>query len=411
MKVAQINMTPVGSTGKIMRQIAITARETGIEAHSFTTEIFSVHERAPRLDEENLHYFGSFFENMLHSYLGKLLGLTGYFSYFGTLGLIRELKKISPDIVHLHNLHNFCINLPLLFRYLKKSDVKVIWTLHDCWAFTGHCPYFDMFGCDRWKTGCFKCGQLRGYPKSYLDTSRMMYKAKRKMFTSLENLTLVTPSEWLAGLVRESFLKDFPVKVINNGIDLSVFKLTESGFRKKHNLENKKLVLAVSFGWSRRKGLDVLLELAKRLPENYRLCLVGTNKELDKTLPHNVISIHRTNNQEELAEIYSAADVFVTPTREDNFPTVNLEALACGTPVITFRTGGSPECIDSTCGSVVEKDDIDAMEKEIIRICEETPFGERACLERAQQFKMENKFKEYIDLYENCSHNTEFNLH
>ncbi len=399
MKVAQINMTPVGSTGKIMRQITITARETGIEAHSFTAEIFSVHERAPRLDEENLHYFGSFFENMLHSYLGKLLGLNGYFSYFGTLGLIRKLKKISPDIVHLHNLHNFCINLPLLFRYLKKSGINVIWTLHDCWAFTGHCPHFDMFGCDRWKTGCFKCGQLRGYPKSYLDTSKMIYNAKKKMFTSLKNLTLVTPSEWLAELVRESFLKNFPVKVINNGIDLSVFKPTESDFREKHGLENKKLVLAVSFGWGARKGLDVLLELAARLPKNYALVLVGTNDALDKALPDNVLSIHRTNNQAELAEIYSAADVFVNATREETLGLVNIEALACGTPVITFRTGGSPECIDPSCGSVVEKNDIDAMEKEIIRICEETPYSKEACLRRAEHFKIQERFDEYIGLY------------
>ena len=399
MKVVQINMTPNGSTGKIMRQITSTARAAGIEAYSFTTEIFSVKKKAPRVDEENLHYFGSFFENMLHNYLGKLLGLNGYFSYFGTLGLIRELKKISPDIVHLHNLHNFCINLPLLFRYLKKNNIKVVWTLHDCWAFTGHCPHFDMCGCDKWKSGCFKCGQLRGYPKSYLNTSKTMYNAKRKMFTSLENLTLVTPSEWLAGLVRESFLKDLPIKVINNGIDLSVFKPTPSDFRKKFGLEDKKLVLAVSFGWGKRKGLDALLELARRLPENYTLCLVGTNEELDKTLPGNIISIHRTNNQKELAEIYSAADVFVTPTREDNFPTVNLEALACGTPVVTFRTGGSPECIDLTCGSVVGKDDIDAMEKEIIRICEEVPYSKEACLKRSERFSMQERFDEYIGLY------------
>ncbi len=399
MRIAQINMTPFGSTGKIMLQIAETARKSGFEAHSFTTEVYTTKHRDKPSSAENLSYYGSFYDNMIHNYLGKLLGKNGFFSYFGTRHLIKMLTAFSPDVVHLHNLHAHCINFPLLFKYLKKSGVKVVWTLHDCWTFTGHCPHFDMFGCDKWKTGCCKCGQTRQYPKSYIDTSKSMYLKKKRMFTSVKDMILVTPSQWLAELVKESYLKDFTVKVIHNGIDTSVFKPTESDFRERHNLKDKKVVLGVAFGWSARKGLDVILKLAQNLPDDYRIVLVGTTDELDKSLPDSIVSIHRTNNQKELAEIYSAADVFVNPTREEVFGLVNIESLACGTPVVTFKTGGSPESVDKTCGSVVEKEDIDGLEREIMRICYQKPYSEAACITRAKNFKMQEKFDEYVQLY------------
>ena len=400
MRIAQINMTPFGSTGRIMLQIAETARKSGMDAHCYTTELYSKKRRKTMSSDEFLSYYGSYYNNMIHNYVGKLLGKNGCLSYFGTRQLVKMLKEFSPDVVHLHNLHNYCINLPLLFRYLKKSNVKVVWTLHDCWTFTGHCPHFDMLGCDKWKTGCYKCGQLRQYPKSYVDTSKSMYRKKKQMFTSVENMILVTPSQWLAELVKESYLKDFTVKVIHNGIDTSVFKPTESDFRKKHNLQDKKIVLAVAFGWGVKKGLDVILKLSEKLSDDYRMVLVGTNDELDKSLPDNIVSIHRTNNQNELAEIYSASDVFINATREDTFPTVNIEALACGTPVITFKTGGSPESLDETCGSVVEKEDVDGLKKEIVRICSQKPYSEEACVLRGKKFVMQDKFREYVQLYE-----------
>ena len=214
-------------------------------------------------------------------------------------------------------------------------------------------------------------------------------------------MTIVTPSEWLASLVKESYLKDYPVKVINNGIDLNIFKPTESDFIKKYALENKYIVLGVAFGWGRRKGLDVFIELAKRLDEEkYKIVLAGTDDNVDKLLPDNIISIHRTQNQTELAEIYTAADVFANPTREENYPTVNMEALACGTPVVTFNTGGSPEMLDETCGAAVAKDDNDAMYNEIIRICEKKPYSMEACIKKAKGFDKNEKFGEYIRLYE-----------
>jgi glycosyltransferase involved in cell wall biosynthesis len=226
-----------------------------------------------------------------------------------------------------------------------------------------------------------------------------MWNLKRRWFTGIENMTIVTPSQWLADLVKQSYLKNYPVNVINNGIDLAVFKPTESDFRNRHGLVGKKVVLGVAFGWGERKGLDVFVELSKRLPEDYRIVLVGTNSILDESLPADIVSIHKTQNQTELAEIYTAADVFANPTREEVLGLVNVESLACGTPVVTFKTGGSPECIDETCGSVVPCDDIDAMEKEIRRICEETPYSKDACLVRAQSFDMNERFEEYVKLY------------
>lgn len=399
MRVAQINMVHNGSTGKIMLQIADVARKNGDVVKTYSPVRFSRGKKQslPEIDEHL--YWGTRAESCFHYYVGTLLGKNGMFSKIGTRQLVKDLEKFNPDIIHLHNLHAYCINLPMLFNYIKKTKVKVIWTLHDCWTFTGHCPHFVIAKCDRWKTGCHHCPQPRVYPKLYIDTSKKMYDLKKEWFCGVENMTIVTPSQWLSDLVKQSFLKDYPVKVINNGIDLSIFKPTESDFKKKYGLENQKVVLGVAFDWGYRKGLDVFVELAKRIPEGYKIVLVGTNDAIDSQLPDNIILIHQTNNQIELAEIYSAADLFVNPTREENYPTVNMEALACGTPVLTFRTGGSPEIIDKTCGSVVEVDDVDATEKEIVRICEDKPYSKEACLERAKSFNMNDRFEEYVELY------------
>ena len=401
MRIAIINMIPYGSTGKIMLQLADVARNNGFNVKTYSTKPFDKKAKKVVSDLKDHFEWGSVAENKRHYYLGSLLGRNGCFSHRGTRQLIKDLEKFSPDIVHLHNLHKFCINLPILFKYLKKKNLKIFWTLHDCWAFTGQCPYFDMVGCEKWKTGCYKCAQLKSYPKSYIDRSKSMYKLKQKWFNGAKDLTIVTPSNWLYELVKQSFLKDYPVKVINNGINLSVFKPTQSEFRGKYGIgDNKFVLLGVAFGWGERKGLDVFIELSERLSDDFQIVLVGTDDNVDKQLPKNIISIHRTQNQSELVEIYSSADLFVNPTREDNFPTVNIESLACGTPVITFRTGGSPEIIDETCGCVVDKNNVNAMEKEIIRIKEEKPYSKEACLKRANNFDMNEKFAEYVKLYE-----------
>ena len=408
MKIVEINTVTNGSTGKIMLQIANCVNQTGGEAYTFSTNVFS--SRYHRLPEPPVNhcYYGTFFENAIHFVLGRYFGLNGLGSCFSTYRLIRKIKQIQPKVIHLHNLHAYCINLWILLNYLKKNDTPVILTLHDCWAFTGQCSYFNMVKCEKWKTGCHDCVQHNNaYPVSAIDSSCMMWKLKKKWFSGLNRLIIVTPSKWLADLVEQSFLKDYPVKVINNGINLSIFKPLESDFRKKYNCEAKFLILGVAFNWGVRKGLDIFIELACRLGAQYQIVLVGTDKNVDINLPQNIISIHKTQSQTELAEIYTAADLFVNPTREENYPTVNMEALACGTPVLTFETGGSPEILDETCGVVVEYNDIDKMEQEIIRICEEKPFSKEACLTKAKNFNMNNKFKEYIELYENCTHSSE----
>lgn len=395
MNIVAINTCDYGSTGKIMLQIAETARKNGHQVYTFSRKWSKCDSPV-----QGHCYFGFFLENMMHRVLGQLTGLYECFSYFGTKQLIHYLKKIKPDVIHLHNLHGNYINLPQLFKFIKKNEIPIIWTLHDCWTFTGHCPQFDMANCEKWKTGCEECPQYRSYPASWLDNSRHMYKRKQKWFQGVRNMTLVTPSRWLCDLVKQSFLKSYPTRVINNGIDLAVFRPGVGNFRQNYNLQDRFIILGVAFCWGDRKGLDVFIRLADRLDERFAMVLVGTNEDIDKQLPKHVISIHKTKSQAELAAIYGAADLFVNPTREDNYPTVNMESLACGTPVITFRTGGSPEIPNECCGCVVEKNDEEALYRNIMHIYEERPYFQKDCIERAWEFDMYSRFQQYIALYD-----------
>lgn len=391
----EINAVPYGSTASVMAGVSKKARDYGYNCITVTG--FSSHPDIC-LIKENYMCMGKY-EKVIHMVCAKISGLNGCFSILNTFKLIINMKKNNVDIIHLHNLHGWYVNLPLLFYFIKKNNIKVIWTLHDCWAFTGHCPHFDMIGCNRWKEGCCGCSQYKNYPKSFFDNSKFMYNKKKKWFKGVNNLIIITPSQWLSDIVKQSFLKEYDVKVINNGIDLKVFKPISSDFREKYNCINKKIILGVSFGWEVKKGLDVFIELAKRLSSDYQIILVGTNDKVDSLLPSNIISIHRTQNKSDLAKIYSAADLFVNPTREENYPTVNMESLACGTPVLTFKTGGSPEIIDDTCGCVVDKNDFNTLEKEVVRICENHVFSEDVCLKKAESFDVNERFEEYIRLF------------
>lgn len=396
MKIVEVNTVDYGSTGRIMLQIAQCARTHG---HGVWT--YSMAPKVQTVPPEGHKYYSGYLAYCVHYILGKITGCNGFFSLIPTLRLIKDFQKIKPDIVHLHNLHGFSVNLPLLFGYLKKTKVRVIWTLHDCWAFTGHCAHFESIKCEKWKTGCYSCPLYKGYPESNVDNSKWMWGLKRKWFSGLIDLTIVTPSNWLAKQVRESFLKNYPVRVINNGIDLTIFKPTKSEFRKQFGIEEAKhIVLGIAFGWGYKKGLDVFVQLAKSLGEKYQIVLVGTSEDVDQTLPHNIISIHRTSNQRELVAIYSAADVFVNATREDTFPTVNIEALACGIPVITFGTGGSPEILDNTCGMTVPCNDVTLLQAAIERVINEKPFTQSACVNRSAQFDRNGKYTEYVALYQ-----------
>lgn len=394
--IVEINSMTVGSTGRIMRNVADYACKNGHTVYMAYPDN-RMNRKFPI--ENNAFVIGNIWERNLHLQLDKYTGYNGCFSKNGTKKFLKWVSEKKPDIMHFHNLHNCYINLPMLFSYVKKNRIRVIWTLHDCWAFTGKCPYFDVVNCDSWKTGCQDCKQVREYPYSIRDNTKNMYVQKRRWFTGMENAVLVTPSEWLKNLVKQSFLREYPVEVINNGIDLQVFCPTESSFRKKYQLEEKFIVLGVAFAWEYRKGLDIFTALAKILPQNYKIVLVGVPKDLANTLPDQILTIPSTNNQTELAKIYSAADVFLNPTREDNFPTTHLEALACGTPVITFRTGGSMEMLDDSCGISVEKEDIHGI-VDALKHCRETPFSKLCCVKKAERYNMCDKYKEYVQLYE-----------
>ena len=395
-------MTCFGSTGNIMLRIADQARTEGNEVWTYSPYPHPK-EKNKKADSSEYHcFYGTKTERYTSLILGRIFGLNGLSMRRGTKKMIVDMKKKKVDLIHFHNLHSYCVYFPALIKFIKKNHIKVVWTLHDCWALTGNCAHFVSVHCEKWKKGCSYCPVLNCYPKSFLDNTHVMYKFKKKWFTSIDDLTLVTPSKWLADLVKQSFLKDYSVHVIHNGINLDVFKPLQSDFRKKYGIsQSKAILLGVAFEWGTRKGLDVFINLSKRLDrDKYQIVLVGTNESVDRLLPSNIISIHRTHDQAELAEIYTAADLFVNPTREENYPTVNMEAIACGTPVLTFRTGGSPEILDETCGSVVECDDIDAMEREIIRICDEKPYSVEACINRAKLFDMNDHFDEYAKLYE-----------
>lgn len=391
MKIVQINATcGSGSTGKICISISTILNKNNIENYILYSSGTSNNPAGLKYMDDK--------EVRLGALEARLFGNYGFNASSPTRKLVKILSEINPDIVHLHNIHGHNCNLDVLLRYLKKNGKKVIWTFHDCWAFTGSCTYFSYVGCEKWKTQCAKCPKAHEF-SWFFDTSTKLFNRKKDLLKDL-NLTIVTPSKWLAGLVKESFLKDYSVEVINNGIDTSIFKPSKSRFRENHGIADaEKMILGVGFEWGQRKGLDIFIELAQRLPLNYRIVLVGTNDTIDKQLPDNIISIHRTQNQVELAEIYTAADVFVNPTREDNYPTVNMEALACGTPVVTFKTGGSPEMLDSACGQIVEQEDVDGLIDAIIESAEEERFTIVSCLKKAKEFNQEHCFQKYLDLY------------
>lgn len=398
MRVLQINsVCGIGSTGRIATDIHNVLIEQGHES-------YIAYGRDEPQNCDTAIKIGTNFNNYSHVALTRIYDKHGFGSKKVTREFIKGVERINPDIIHLHNIHGYYINIEILFEYLKKTDKPVIWTLHDCWSFTGHCSHFDFISCNKWETGCFKCPQKKEYPTSLmLDNSENNYLTKKELFKGVKNLTIVTPSEWLAKLVKKSFLSEYPVKVINNGIDLNVFKPTESDFKKKNSLTENFIILGVANGWSQRKGLKYFVELARSLNENEKIVLVGLTEKQKKGLPANIKGVTRTNNMKELAELYSLADVFLNPTLEDNFPTTNLEALACGTPVVTFKTGGSVESINSETGFVVTQGNMKQVVNSIrnIELNGKGKYKEK-CIERTALFYDKKKcFKEYINLYYN----------
>ena len=392
--IVEINGINYSSTGHIMNNIAVAAKQKGFNVYTSCRKSRA----GMKFNYPNQIFVGTWLDRVISERLCYIFGLNGSFNIINTYLYLNKLNKIKPDLIHLHNLCDNYINVNMLFKYIKKHNIPVIWTLHDAWAYTGRC---NGYACDKWKQGCGNCPKLKAYPPTlFIDNSASTYKKRNKLYNSIDSLTIVTPSKWLSDLGKYSFFKDKNIQVINNGINLDIFKPIDSDFRKEYNIEDKYLILGLAYDWKDpRKGLEDFIKLSSTLPNNYQIVLVGTNDEIDAILPKNIISIHKTHNQEELVKIYSTADVFVSPTKADNFPTVNIEALACGTPVITYDAGGSKESISDKCGTYVNINDIDTLQKEIIHACEDRPYKKEDCIKQSKKYNMYDKFNEYVSLY------------
>lgn len=385
-----------GSTGHIAVDIADYAAKQGADSIiGFGTGT------VPPEAEVFALRIGGKIERKWHGAIRMFFDMEGYGSLNATRRLISFLKEYQPDIIHLHNIHGCYLNHRLLFRYLRVANIPVLWTLHDCWPFTGHCAYFDFVGCERWKTGCHHCPQKASYPACVgLDGSKRNFKHRQKLFTSLPKLTLIAPCEWMKELLVSSFLCNVPTRVIYNGVNRDSFYPRESKLREKHGITAPYVALAVASEWEERKGIKYLPELAKKLGNDYQLVIIGlTDMQID-VLPKNILGLARTASTRELAQWYSTADCLVNPTMEDNMPLVNLEALACGTPVAVFRTGGCPECVTDACGTVVEKGNVDALSIAVRCLCASKKELSPACITQAEHFDAQLCAKAYWDVYQ-----------
>jgi len=399
LKLLQINtVVRYNATGRIADEIGQIALEKGWKS-------FIAYGRYDRSSPSELIRIGTDLDVKLHGLHSRLFDRQGFASKHATNQFINKIKAIKPDIIHLHNIHGYYLNIELLFNYLAFADIPVVWTLHDCWTFTGHCSHFDFVGCEKWKTGCFSCLQKNRYPISlWMDNSRRNYRDKQRLFNSVKNLTIVPVSNWLSNLVGASFLKNHPQKIIQNGVDLEIFSPQTNGkaVKEKMGIGDRLMLLGVASIWDSRKGLDVFLKLGPLLNEDVALVLVGLNEEQLKDLPTNVIGISRTENMAQLVDIYSAADLFLNLTYEDSFPTTNLESLACGTPVLTYDTGGSTESVTDDTGFVVEKGDLSGV-LDVIHVFKEKGKSEyiNACRNHAEKlFNKNDRYNEYFALYE-----------
>ena len=397
-KILQINITANwGSHGKIAESIGKIVLNHGWES-------YIAYGRWMNPSQSTLYHIGSKWDEARHGVISRFFDNHGQNSKNATRKLIQYIQSIQPDIIHLHNIHGYYLNYQLLFEFLKQYNAPVVWTLHDCWAFTGHCAHYMFINCEKWKLHCERCPNLRTYPKSWFcDRSYQNFEDKRKAFTSLDNITIIPVSTWLQDQLKQSFLKEQNIITIHNGIDTQLFKPTEDFLpvlRKYKINETKPIILGIASNWY-HKGLNDFIQLRRLLDDHFQIVLVGLNSQEQKKIPQGVIGIPRTQNIKELITLYSAANILLNPTWEDNFPTTNLEAMACGTPVITYKTGGSPEAIDEHTGFVVQQGDIQEAAKIIKRVSMEGKDKyTKECRKRVKTyFNMDTQYMEYFKLY------------
>lgn len=399
-KLLQVNVTANwGSTGKIAEQIGWMAMAKGWES-------YIAYGRMMNPSKSKLIKIGNQWDVYTHYTLGRFFDMEGLASKRATRKLVREIEHVRPDVIHLHNIHDHYLNYPILFEYLVKANIPVVWTQHDQWTTTGHCT-FNLVDCEKWKSRCNKCPIKE---KWALDRSERNYDLKKEWFAAVKSLVVVPVSEWLGREIKQSFLKDKPMKVIKNGIDIEMFQPRHVvDVRQKYGLGQEKIILGVASEWSVRKGLKDFYHLSKMLPrDKYVILIVGKILGEIQEIPLDgckIVFVDRTQNALELSQIYSIATVFVNPTYQDNYPTTNLEAMACGTPVITYNTGGSPEAIDAETGWAIEQGDVTSIAT-IIKSIElkdnrEKEKQRNACRTRAEQeFDKAKCFEKYFELYE-----------
>lgn len=404
-KLLQINSCINRSTGRIAQQLGETAIDAGWEswiAYSARSECVP--------SKSNLIKIGSQFDARVHAFQTRLLDNHGLCSGASTRQLIQDIQDVEPDVIHLHNIHGYYLNYEVLFNFLASYGRPVVWTIHDCWAFTGHCVHYTDVDCYKWKEAsdehCSNCPKLRDYPTSYLfDRSSRNYAQKRCAFTSVDNLTLVPVSYWLGDVLKESFLGSYPIKVIQNGVDLNTFYPREGmKFRKKHHIEDKYIVLGVATGWSENVGLSDFIRLSQVLDERFKVVMVGTTPAIDKMLPKNIISVNRTNDVNELAQIYSEADILFNGSFMETFGLVTAEAISCGTPALVYNSTACPEIVTKDTGYVVSPKDFDAvvttLMEDINVPSEYRQKRKNTCREYAfKQFDRNKKYALYMEIY------------
>ncbi len=394
MRILHINsVCGVTGTGRIVTDLCEGANARGHQS----VAAYGEHKFKNQSSKINMIPIGSSWDCRIHGLLTRVFDLQGFGSKRATKEFLKEVDKFQPEVIHLHNLHGYYVNIELLFDYIKRKKIKTVWTLHDCWAMTGHCVYFDNISCNKWKMQCHHCQLKKQYPASWLvDNSSKNYLKKKAIFQGVEQMTVIVPSEWLAEKVRQSFLRDYKIRVIYNGIDLEKYHPVRNNFKNKYGIGDKVMILGVANVWDERKGLGAFLELDQLLDDNYQIVLIGLNKKQIQKIPSTIIGMERTDTVEALVQAYSAADVFVTPSTEETFGLTVVEAMACGTWPIVYEGTACAEVVRCGTGKIVPRN----VEK-IREAIEEYLIGDQEKqMEKYAQFFSNKRFAdEVLEVY------------
>ena len=399
MHIVMINVVSgTGGTGRICTDLADLLHASG---HRCT--VFYGRETVPDRYADLSVRVGGPLGVKTHALLARMTDSAGWHSKTATRHMIRQIEALRPDVIHLHNLHGYYLDCETLFEYLKGAGIPVVWTLHDCWPFTGHCAHYDYRGCTRWQTGCEDCPAKRDYPASlFLDRSKAHYVKKKALFTGVEPLTLAAVSDWMKDQAARSFLKDYPITRIYNGVDRRFFHPDPGDERQVLGIGQRKMFLGLAAPWTKRKGFDFFIRLAGQLREDEVIVMAGLGKDQIARMPKGIIGLERILDPARLARLYSAADVVLNPSFEESFGMVTAEALACGTPVIVQNTTASPEMVDETCGRVLQRGDLEGLRGTVDDLLRQA-IPQEACLKRAERFDRERNGQRYLDLYRQCA--------